>query len=190
MLSIIEKARAKFFQVTEEFGSDPYLLLPHVPEVERWAKFMLKRYPQADEEVVLLAVWLHDLGHYPILTEVDHAIRSEERAREFLEKEKYPKEKMKKVLQCVRSHRCRDVMPESFEAKIIAFADSASHMTTSIYFDMAKEDKQKNREFKAYAKLERDFRDLSSFPEIKKELTELYNAWKNLLKAYEKIDLK
>ena len=98
MTSIIEKAKAKFFQMVDEFGSDPYQLLPHVPEVEKWAKYMLKKYPQADKEVVLLAVWLHDLGHYPIPTDIDHAIRSEQRAKELLEKEKYPKDKMNKVL--------------------------------------------------------------------------------------------
>ena len=190
MNSIVEKARAQFFKMVEDFGSDPYGLLPHVPEAEKWARFLLKKYPQADEETVLLAVWLHDLGHYPLPTEADHAARGEQRARDFLERENYPEEKMGKVLHCVRSHRNKDVLPESLEAKIMAFADSTSHMTTSIYFDMAQEDKEGGRETGADSKIERDFRDLSSFPEIKKELAELYAAWKALLKAYGKIDLK
>lgn len=190
MTIIIEKAKAEFLQMVKEFGSDPYGLRSHVPEVEKWAKYMLKKYPQADEEVVLLAVWLHDLGHYPIPTNIDHAIRSEERAREFLEKEDYPKDKIDRVLHCVRAHRCRDVMPDFFEAKIIACIDSASHMTDFMYFDMAKNDKQNNREFKVYAKIERDYRDLAAFPEIQNELKELYESWKKLIKIYEKIDLK
>jgi hypothetical protein len=80
-------------------------------------------------------------------------------------------------------------MPKSLEAKIMAFIDSASHMTDSMYFDMAKDAKEKKENFRVYAKMERDLRDLSSFPEIQKELTGLYNAWQNLIKEYEKINL-
>jgi hypothetical protein len=107
-----------------------------------------------------------------------------------LEKENFPKEKMEKVLHCVRAHRCRDVMPESLEAKIMACIDSASHMTDfSIYSSMAKNDKESGEKFRVYAKMERDWRDVSTFPEIKKELEPLYDAWKKLIKEYEKINL-
>ncbi|MFP4424340.1 MAG: HD domain-containing protein [Candidatus Woesearchaeota archaeon] len=180
---MIEKAKQKFFQMIDDFGFDPYHLRPHVPEAEKWVKHLLKKYPEADAEVVILAVWLHDIGHYPVPTEIDHAVRGEERAREFLEKFNYPK--MEKVLHCIRAHRCKDVLPNTIEAKIIACADSASHMTDSIYFDIAKNDKENNQEFRAYAKMERDFRDL--FPEIQEELAEILDAWKRLIQAYEKL---
>lgn len=190
MSTIIDKARDKFFQMIDDFGSDPYHLRTHVPEVEKWARYLLKKFPEANFEVVLLAVWMHDLGHYPIPTGIDHAIRGEERAKEFLEKLNYPKDKMEKVLHCVRAHRCHDVMPNFIEAKIIACSDSASHMTDSMYFDMAKDDKENNHEFRVYAKMERDFRDLGAFPEIQNELKELFEVWKKLIQIYEKIDLK
>jgi hypothetical protein len=190
MKSVIEKAKAKFFQMVDDFGSDPFRLSPHLFEAEKWANFMLEKYPRADKEVVLLSVWLHDLGHYPVPTDVDHAVRSEQRAKEFLKKQKCPKEKMDAVLHCVRAHRCRDVMPQSFEAKIVAFVDSASHMTGPMYLEMAGDDKQRNCELRVYEKIERDFRDLSSFPEIQSELKGLYAAWKKLIKAYELIDFK
>lgn len=159
-------------------------------EAERWAKYLFKKYPEADEEVVLLSVWLHDLGYYPIPTKIDQAVRSEERAKNFLEKENYSKEKIKKVFHCVRSHRSRDIIPDSLETKIIARIDSTSHMTTSMYFDMAEEDKTSKKEFRVYAKMNRDYQDLNSFPEIKKELTGIYKAWQELIKNYEKIELE
>jgi hypothetical protein len=186
----IEKAKVEFLKMVNDFDSDPYHLLPHVPEAEKWAKLMLKKYPEADQEVVLLSVWLHDLGHYPLPTEIDHAVRGEERAKIFLEKENYPKENVEKVLHCVRAHRCRDVMPESLEAKIMAFADSASHMTDTMYLDMARDDADENRYSRIYAKMERDMRDLATFPEIKKDLMGLYEAWKKLISEYEKIDFE
>jgi 23S rRNA maturation-related 3'-5' exoribonuclease YhaM len=189
MKSIIDKAKDTFLQMIDNFGTDPYGLQDHVAEAEKWARVMLKKYPQADAEIVLLSVWMHDIGHYPIPTEIDHAIRSEQRAKEFLELENYDKEKTQAVLHCVRSHRCSDVMPESLEAKMVAFVDSASHMTISMYMNMAREDKERKESFRAFAKIERDMRDLGSFPEMQKKLTGLYHAWQNLLKEYEKIDL-
>jgi hypothetical protein len=190
MPEIIEKAREKFFQMIDEFGSDPYRLSGHVPEVEKWARWILKDYPEAEEEVTILGACLHDLGHYPIPTETDHAIRGEERARAFLESESYPKDKMDKVLHCIRAHRCRDAMPESLEAKIVACADSASHMMSWTYFDMAIDDKRDKCEFRAYGKIERDFRDLAAFPQVQEKLRGLYDAWKNVINEYEKIDIE
>lgn len=188
MENLIEKAKSEFLKMVDDFGSDPYHLLPHVPEAEKWAKRMLKKYPEADEETVLLAIWLHDIGHYPIPTEIDHAVRGEQRAMDFLEKEKYPADKIEKVLHCVRAHRCRDVMPASIDAKIIAFSDSASHMTDTMYLDMVRVNEE-GKFPRTYAKIERDYRDLAMFPEMQEELSELYKSWKVLLKAYENIKL-
>ncbi|HLN18547.1 MAG TPA: HD domain-containing protein [Patescibacteria group bacterium] len=188
MTLIIEKAKEEFLKMVDDFGSDPYHLLPHVPEAQKWSRHMLEKYPEADKEVVLLAVWLHDFGHYPLPTEIDHAVRGKERAKGFLEKENYPKDKMEKVLHCVRSHRCKDVMPETLEAKIMAFCDSASHMTDTMYLEMVRTDEDAKFP-KTYAKIERDFRDLAIFPEDQKKLVGLYDAWKVLLGEYEKINL-
>lgn len=189
MNKLIEKAKKEFFQMIDDFGSDPYHLRPHVPEAEKWAARLLKKLPEADSEIVFLAVWLHDLGHYPASADIDHAIRGEERAKNFLEKQNYSKSKMKSVLHCVRSHRCRDVMPSSIEAKIVACVDSASHITESIYFDIAKDEKKHNYSLSVYAKMDRDLRDLGAFPEIQEELKELLETWKKLIRLYEKIDL-
>ena len=188
MEKTIEKAKASFYKNVESLGSDPYNLLPHVPEVEKWAEFMLKKYPGANREVVLLAVWLHDIGHYPI-NEIDHAIKSESFSREFLTQEKMSPEIIQQVAHCIRSHRCRDVLPATIEAKIVAFCDSASHMTDSIYLDMFKS-KTADEKYKVFEKIDRDFRDLSYFPEIKEQMKELYDSWKELLKSYGKIGLE
>ena len=176
---------AKNFFIKKINGSksDPYGLISHVTEAEKWARFMLKKYTSADAEVVLSAVWLHDVGHYPLPAKVDHAVRSEKIARVFLARQKMTKEKTNKILHCIRAHRCRDVMPETLEAKIVACVDSASHMTDNIYFSMAME----GRAEEALGKLARDYRDLSAFPEVKKKLSDLYKSWKTLLSVYNKV---
>jgi hypothetical protein len=136
----------------------------------------------ADEEITILSVWLHDIWHYPIPTDIDHATRGEEVTIKFLTECWYDQEKIWKVAHCVRAHRCNDVQPETIEAKIIAFSDSASHMTQADhYLWMAKRLWSKA----VIEKLERDYRDLWHFPELKEKLNPLYLAWKNLLEAYE-----
>lgn len=182
-MNIIEKTKQFFYEKIDEFGTDPYTLLWHLPEVENRANFCLKEIP-ADKEIVLLWVWLHDIWHYPIPTEIDHAVRGEEIANEFLKNNWYDKEKTAKVVHCVRSHRCKDVQPETIEAKIIAFSDSASHMTqTDLYLWMAK----RHGTDKTLEKLERDYRDLEHFPALKEKLHPLYIARKNLLETYENV---
>lgn len=57
-----------------------------------------------------------------------------------------------------------------------------------MYWDIAVSIKENKTKYSAIDKLERDYRDLEMFPEIKKELTPLYEAWKAVLNAYEKVD--
>ena len=164
MSEIIDIAKQEFLKTINEYGKDPFRLSKHVNEVSKWAKYMTNKYKDADEEVVILSAWLHDIGHYPLADDVDHAVRGEERARKILVENNYPKEKMNKVLHCVRAHRCRDVKPNTLEAKIIAFMDSASHITDSMYYDMIIRMKEtgENTEY-LYGKMERDLKDLDLF---------------------------
>ena len=183
---LINKTKSLFFKRVNDFGSDPYLLNDHVPEMEKWAFFMIDKYPQADKMAILLSVWLHDIGHYPIPTEIDHAVRSGDIAAKYLEDEKCSTKLVSQVLHCVRAHRCRYIMPETLEAKIIACIDSASHMTSPMYFNMMRDEKGKS-EPEVWAKIERDYRDLAMFPEVQAELKSLYESWKIVLKNYENI---
>ena len=52
-------------QVIKEFKSIPgkaWVVNKHLLVVEKWVKKLCKLYPQADQEVVLLSVWFHDIG--------------------------------------------------------------------------------------------------------------------------------
>jgi len=71
--------------------------------------------------------------------------------------------------------------------KIIAFSDSASHMTSCMYINIMSDSKKDG--YDAKSKLERDFRDLSYFPEIKELIRPLYEAWEKLIIEYEKIKI-
>jgi len=183
-MNIEEKAKKYCLSIIDE-SDDIFSLATHLPEAEKWANKICDLHPEADREVVLLIVWLHDVSHYVGDRDTDHAVRSEKMAEEFLGENKYNSEKLKQVLHGVRSHRNRDVAPETLEAKIFACADSASHMTDILYLDMIGQGK-----FKAVtAKMERDFRDVSMFPEVQKKLAPIHDIWKKFVFEYEKLDL-
>jgi hypothetical protein len=188
MKDITQLSKEYFYTWLNKHKNGPYKYDFHVPEVERWAKFILKTHPEIDREIVLTSIWLHDMGSYPI-TKEDHSVVGEKLAKKFLEKNNYDKKKTEQVLHCIRSHRCRDVMPKSKEAKLVACCDSASHLTDYIYIQILIDSRStKSKELAKYAfdKLERDYKDLSAFPEIKKQLTPLYTKWKALLAEYQK----
>jgi len=168
------------------FGkADPNIILysylpKHVAECEKWARRVLKNHSEANQEIVLLAAWLHDIGQAFSPKDEDHAVKSEREARRFLSEIKYPSNLLDKVAHCVRSHRNKDVQPETIEAKIMAAADSASHMTDICYIDMA----QNAGKDVVLSKIERDYRDVGFFSDLKEEITPLYHAWKQLINIF------
>jgi predicted metal-dependent HD superfamily phosphohydrolase len=176
----INLTRSHFLNIFGKAKSG-YVYLPrHVAEVEKWAERLLKLYPTADREIVLLSVWLHDIGQCVGNKKDDHAVKSEREALRFLSKIKLAPRKIEGVSRCVRTHRCRDVQPETIEAKIIAVADSAAHMTDINYIVHTSSRPRKW----ILEKLERDYRDIGLFPKLKKEMKPLYEAWKKLLSVF------
>lgn len=176
-LSFVEDARAENPRVS--FYPD------HVKEVERWAIQILRENPEADPETVLLGVWLHDIGNLFGDKTIDHAVRSEEYTKRLLSLEGLPDAKIEAVAHCVRAHRNSDVHPQTLEAKIVAAADSASHMSGDAYLPSAG---MKRTIGSSLAKLERDYRDVGLVPGLQEKLTPLYNAWKVLLSVYPKFN--
>lgn len=179
-VSILTQTKKHLFSLVEK-GDPKFSYLPrHIKQVERWADRLCKMFPQADEEIVKLSVFLHDIGLIVGDSETDHAINSSEEAIRFLTEIRYPGDRVKRISHATRAHRCKDVQPKTIEAKIVAAADSASHMTDIVYIDMANRGDRKL----ALEKLERDIRDVGVFPELRKKMIPLYQNWKNLLEVY------
>lgn len=177
---MVKKAKQHFIDTTTKAGPNYTYLLRHLPQVEKWAEKLLEYKPEANREIALIGVWLHDIGQVVGNKETDHAINSETEAKRFLTEIGAKPDLISQVAHCARAHRCKDVQPKTIEAKILAVADSASHMTDIVYLDMANKGDLEG----AKAKLERDYRDISLFPEIKEEITALYRAWAKLLRVW------
>lgn len=171
-IKLIKQARDYQMQIIDDYQNDPYNLISHLDKVNRWAEKLLKMFSEADRNVVLLAGWLHDAGHYAGDPNTDHAVKSEQMARDFLSG-KIDDNIVDRVCRSVRAHRCKDVMPETIEEKITACIDSASHMTDAMYIDIARS----GRFNYCLAKIDRDFRDVGLIPEIQKELEPLHRNW-------------
>jgi len=179
--TVLEQARQHFLETFARRENPVYPYLPrHVNQAEGWAERILADYPRADRQVVMLSIWLHDVGWAIGENDVDHAIKSETEANRFLAEKGVPPETVARVAHCVRAHRNRDVQPETLEAKIVAAADSASHFTDINYIVHCADG------IKDYAldKLERDYRDVGLLPGLQERLTPLYLAWKQLLTVF------
>lgn len=165
-------------------GNPSHPLFPyHVEQVEKWASRIMEYYPKADRRVVLLSVWLHDIGQAERGHHNKHEIYSEEETRKFLPTLGLPQEEIDMVAHCVRTHRCKpEALPQTIEAKIVAAADSASHLTDIWYVLMLNQGKTKEE---ISQKLERDLRDIQSLPKpLLEKLTPLYNAWKKVITSF------
>lgn len=190
----IQRIRDVFFEHLTHF-EDLYSLDSHIIEMEKWAKIVHKNNLNANLDVILLSVYLHDIGHYPINEEEDHAVSGEILARNILEKEGFYKEIIEKVAHCIRAHRCKDVIPETIEAKIVAFIDSVSHATdNNMYLGMAKADTRLSVE-QMLNKIDRDLRDLNNFQkdvnmeECAESIKKMYSAWKVIVTEYRKLNM-
>ncbi len=161
----------------------------HLPTVVRLSKQLLKTHPEADKKITILGAWLHDSGHiwggwgnYPD-NKQDHAVTGEIKAREILKDFGVDSLMQEKVCHIVRSHRNRDVAPNTIEAKIVAAADSGAHFYGGTYENILNHSKGPLKEKAGYAldKLERDWRDVSVFPELAEKLKEKYEITKKKL---------
>lgn len=181
-LDIIKKARQYFLAMIEnnpdeEFWVDRFGLRDHLEQLQKWAAFALDNHDGMDPFIVFLSIWFHDIGHYPV-NEEDHAIKWAFLTQKILEDEWIDPDIIQKVVHCVRSHRNRDVFPETLEAQMIACIDSASHFTDPLmYMSILSVGKFDYLE----GKIERDYRDIQWFPKILNKITPFYEAYKKLI---------
>jgi 23S rRNA maturation-related 3'-5' exoribonuclease YhaM len=187
MGNIIDKSRSYFLEHIKNYGKDPYGLLSHVYQADMWADRILLKEKDANIEAIKIAVWLHDIGHYPINELKDHAVTSYENSISFLRRNNCDERTMNTALSCIRSHRAKDIMPVSLEDKLFIVIDSVSHMTDSVYLNMSMQDKSNGVKLRVFQKMERDKRDILTYPQIWKKISKLYNAWSVLLTEYDKI---
>jgi uncharacterized protein len=97
----------------------------HLIRVARNARSLLEFYPEADAEIVYLAVLLHDVDQ-PFNDKENHVARSLAVAERLLTEIGYPPARAVRVLDVIREHSTEhisSVKPSTIEARILFDAD-------------------------------------------------------------------
>jgi uncharacterized protein len=107
-----------------KYGSEPFIF--HFVPVAKYAG-KLARELGADEEIVVLSAWLHDIGSI-VSGRGDHHLTSAKIAEVKLQELDYPIDKIKLVKKCILNHRgSQRNKRKSLEEKILADADALSN---------------------------------------------------------------
>ncbi|MEK6885868.1 MAG: HD domain-containing protein [Nanoarchaeota archaeon] len=124
---IIEKVRifveSECLKSTSHYGEEIYPC--HFIPVVHYSKLLAQKLG-ADEEIVELAAWLHDIGSV-MKGRKDHHISGAEIAETKLKEFNYPEEKIERVKKCILAHRGSQSIPRlTKEEQIVADADALS----------------------------------------------------------------
>lgn len=167
---------------TSKYGFDPYKF--HFIVVAEIAGKLAKEL-KADQEIVLIAAWLHDIGSI-MVGRKDHHLTSAKIAEKKLKELKYPLEKIEKVKDCILTHRgSQKIKPKTLEAQILVEADTISAFSDIVgLFQCALVSEKLPRGAAKESiknKLENKWRQLK-FPSSKKIVKPKYDAAMLLLK--------
>ena len=158
----------------------------HIIPAVKFGRILSKKL-KADEEIVELALLLHDYGSiYYGVDKLDvHHLTGSKLAEEILTKHNYPKDRTERIKHCIVSHRASQKIPrKTIEAKIVASSDALSHFANidDLFFltlVMKKMETDDARRF-ILKKLANSYKKL--MPEAKKLIDKKYNAIKIALK--------
>ena len=117
-------------EVERILGEDPVHGYPHVVRVAELALKISGMIGGVDEEVLLAAALVHDVGRpFENKREKHHAVISAEEAPALLRRAGFPVEKVYRVVEAVLAHSFSlGVRAESMEAKVLSDADKLDAM--------------------------------------------------------------
>ena len=180
------ESKSKFEQIREEIKkeSPKDFLETHLLAVEKFAKELIKKIPDANEEIIMLGVWLHDIQRIR-KTEGDHAKVGALEAENIMKKYNYDEETIKIVKEMIIVHECdSESIPQNVEGKILTSADGMSHFINDFYLKTVLLGKKKFKDAEDYKKwvlekIDRDYNKKIQFDFAKEIIQERYDLIKN-----------
>ncbi|HEY3251128.1 MAG TPA: Pycsar system effector family protein [Ignavibacteria bacterium] len=105
----------------------------HALEAVEYARKIAKKSDlnEEDTEIVTLAAWFHDIGYLEVYK--GHEDKSIEMAREFLQENRYPEEKIQKVTDCIEATKMPQNPKNLFE-QVLCDADLV-HLGLEDFFE-------------------------------------------------------
>jgi HD superfamily phosphodiesterase len=167
----------------------------HQKDIIKSAEKLLKLYPKTNKKIVLISCWLHDIVYYYIKNKRDilkvrkiHHIKGAEITERFLEKYRLKKEEILKIKNCILRHRnINNYRPKNLEEKVVAVADTLSHLESIFYLTFFKS-------FPKYSlkkmvktnlkELKKDWQDIKILPKASRLVKAKYKVLKQLLENY------
>ncbi|MBU3957635.1 MAG: HD domain-containing protein [Nanoarchaeota archaeon] len=150
----------------------------------------LSEITDADKEVVEIAAFLHDIGRAHGLKPSDvnkHHITSAKKAELILRDLKYPEDKIRKIVDCILSHRGNsdDFPATTLEQKIITNADAMAHFCAflELFKEFVTQENFQDAVKLIDAKIERDWNKKLTMPEAREMVRDKYNAIRLLLNS-------
>ncbi len=182
----------KILKLIEEKYKNKDFLKYHIVPVVKNAMGLAKKL-KADEEVVEMGAYLHDISNLLIedydkyKKENEHHILGAEKSKEFLKEQGYGDDFIEKVVHCVLAHGGRaEPNPETLEAEIVACADAMAHFDTFLRLTwMFIESYNTTQEaiIELENKIQRDWNKKLTLPEAKEIVKEKYEAIMLLIKS-------
>lgn len=160
--------------------ADKWFYSVHLLGVEKFAKELLEQLPKADKEIVLLGVWLHDLGRVRGI-KGNHAKAGAIEAEKVMKQFGYSDQIIKHVREIILAHSCDTrLMPKTLEGKILTSADAMSHYINDFYLTLASTGEYELAGFKKWAleKLEKDYNKKIFFDFAKKKIEKRHKILK------------
>jgi len=159
----------------------------HLSIVEQYAQ-ELTMEQNANAEVVLLGVYLHDIARIRGKGEEEHDLAGAPIAEEIMKKFSYDGQIIQRVKGVILTHRCGERKPESLEEKILATADAMSHFRGDFYLPLIwhhyPNDKLGEVIRFILDKMERDFHDKIFFEGARAKIKPDYEALKRVFSTF------
>jgi putative nucleotidyltransferase with HDIG domain len=170
--------------VKEKLQGNSWDFENHIMPVVRYAKILAKKLG-ADEEIVELSAWLHDVTRQGSESDIEsHHITGPVEAEKILKGLSYPQDRIEKIKHCIHAHRgSQSIKRETIEAEIVASADAMAHFSDIgvlfyVAFMMKRLDLPGAKEW-VRGKLERSWKKL--MPEAREIVGDKYELYKKIL---------
>jgi len=155
------------------------------PVMESSCKMSIKY--GGDEDIIWIGAMLHDVGL--IYARKNHDISGAKKVYAILIKQGFDKKTANKVKNIVLCHRCKKIMPETVEEKIITTADAIAHFSPAYYLGLAAIANEDYRGLMAnnFEKLVSDYEHKVFFPAEKRKLRKSANEFKKVFMKKSKV---
>jgi len=159
-------------------GKRNWFFSTHLLGVEKYAEWLLEKLPEANKEIVMLSVWLHDIQRIRMISG-DHQQIGALEAVKILKGFEYEDNIINAISNVIKTHSCDDNnLPNSVEGKVLATADAMSHFVNDFYLHIATLGDRTVNEFKQWAleKLDRDYNTKIYFDLAREEIKDRHKV--------------